>query len=283
MNRLAPVVSTLAAAVALAATPPPSPTPAVAPMPTDAQCVPLGRPMSKLPFSPGEVLDFDIDALGARAARMTMRTEPLRDGAYPVEVSVETNTFFSKMRRVRGTGTSHLDARTLRSKRYHEDATEDTVHRVADVSFKKGQPAHLTSSINGRSGTRDLRHGDDVTDVVGAIALLRALPLKEGMPVCFDVYAIRAIWRVWGTVAPKEHVSLPVGEFEAFHLEGEAARLDIPNARRQVHVWISDDARRLPLAAIGMIDLGAVRATLTAISRPRETSTRAENKGNLKW
>jgi hypothetical protein len=50
-----------------------------------------------------------------------------------------------------------------------------------------------------------------------------------------------------------------------------------------VHVWISDDERRLPLAALGMIDLGAVRATLKGVSRPGEKNTRAENKGNLKW
>ena len=60
----------------------------------------------------------------------------------------------------------------------------------------------------------------------------------------FDVYGIRRMWRVWGTVAPREHVSLPVGEFDAWHLAGQAARLDIPQARREVHVWISDDVRR---------------------------------------
>ena len=119
--------------------------------------------------------------------------------------------------------------------------------------------------------------------MAGAIYLLRALPLKEGMTVCFDVYGIRRIWRVWGKVLPKEHVSLPVGEFEAWHLAGEAARLDLPDARRIVHVWISDDARRLPLAAVGMIDLGAVRATLTGFSRPGDKGAKAENKGNLKW
>jgi hypothetical protein len=33
---------------------------------------------------------------------------------------------------------------------------------------------------------------------------------------------------------------------------------------------------------MGAIDLGAVRATLKAFSRPGETR-KAENKGNLKW
>ena len=102
-------------------------------------------------------------------------------------------------------------------------------------------------------------------------------------PLPLDVYGIRRVWRVWGTVQKREHVSLPVGEFEAWHLAGEAARTDMPDARREIHVWLSDDSRRLPLAALGMIDLGAVRATLVNITRPGDKPQRAENKGNLTW
>lgn len=265
-----------------ASTAPPAPAPK-APMPTEAQCLTLGAPGAPIPFGPGETLDFDVDALGAKAAKMTMRVEPKQDGTLPIEVSVETNTFFSKVRRVRGSGKSYLNPRTLRPSRYYEDAKENEIHRIADVTFKKDKTAKLVSTINGQRSVAQLKYGNDVTDVAGAIFLLRALPLKEGLPVCVDVYGIRAIWRVWGKVLPKEHVSLPLGEFDAFHLEGEAARLDIPDARRQLHVWISDDARRLPLAAVGMIDLGAVRATLTGFSRPGDKAAKAEHKGNLKW
>jgi hypothetical protein len=53
--------------------------------------------------------------------------------------------------------------------------------------------------------------------------------------------------------------------------------------RREVHVWISDDPRRLPLAAVGSIDLGAVRATLSAVARPGEKRLEAQGKEDLKW
>ncbi len=73
------------------------------------------------------------------------------------------------------------------------------------------------------------------------------------------------------------------GEFEAWHLAGEAVRTDDPRMRREIHVWISDDERRLPLVALGAIDLGTVRATLTAFSRPGDKKERAEGKEKLKW
>jgi hypothetical protein len=280
---------TLVAAVAFAA-PPPSPRAKKAekpktPFPTEAECKPLGATLSPLPFGPGETLEFDIDALGARAGTMTMQTLPVRDGKLPLEVSVETNTFFSKVRRVKGVAKSELSPKTARPSRYFEDAKEDEIHRIADVRFNpKTKVATLHSIIDGRTWTGDMRFGNDVSDVASAVHLLRSLPLKEGQRLCFDVYGIRRIWRVWGTVMPKEHVTMPgVGEFQSFHLAGEAARLDLPDARREVHIWVSDDARRLPLAALGMIDLGAVRATLKAVSRPGEKSTRADNKADIKW
>jgi len=78
-------------------------------------------------------------------------------------------------------------------------------------------------------------------------------------------------------------VSLPLGEFNAWHLSGTAVRLDKPSMTREVHVWISDDERRLPLAALGTIDLGAVRATLSSYSRPGEKTRQAQGKEQLKW
>ena len=282
--------SLVLASLAFAAPAPPAiaavikpPAKVLSPVPTDAQCIALGSVMSPLPFGPGETLDFDIDALGARAGTMSMQTLPLRGGVLPLEVSVETNTFFNKVRKVKGVAKTELSPQTLRPSRYFEDAYENDIHRVAEVTFKKNHNARLVSTIDGRTWAGDLRYGNDVADVAGAIHLLRAIPMKEGQTLCLDVYGIRRFWRVWGTVQPREHVSMPVGEFEAWHLAGEAAPLDMPNARREMHVWISDDERRLPLAALGMIDMGAVRATLKAFSRPGDKSTRAENKANIKW
>jgi Protein of unknown function (DUF3108) len=275
------------ATVALPALPPP-PAPVVnpnePPMPTDAQCMPLPPLARTLAFGPGEVLEYDLDALGARAGEMTMRVLPMKDGRMPIEARVETNTFFNKIRKVVGTGTSTVDPKTLRPFRYVEDATENDQHRLAEVNFNpRNHEVWLRSTINGQTADASFRYHNDGLDLAGTIFLLRQLPLRKDLPICFDAYGIRRLWRVWGTVAAREHVSLPVGEFEAWHISGYAARLDYPAMRREIHVWISDDQKRLPLAALGAIDLGTVRATLKAYKRPGERQARSEPKGNLKW
>lgn len=258
--------------------------PAINPVPDNNACLPLPALQTPWSFGPGEVLEYDLDALGAKAGRMTMRVLPVKQSQLPIEIHAETNTFFSKVRKVRGTGTSYLNPKTLRPLRYYEDALENDVHRTADVTFAtKDHSVKLAFTVNADAGTSEFRYDDDGLDVAGTIFLMRQLPFKEGMTICFDAYGIRRLWRVFGKVEGKEHVSLPVGEFDAWHISGEAAVIGNENMRREIHVWISADARRLPLAAMGVIDLGAVRATLTAVTRPGEAKSRAEPKQNLKW
>ena len=251
-------------------------------VPTDSECAALGSPQRPL-FPVGEVLEYDLDALGAEAGKLTLKVLPKQSEALPVEVTARTNPFFAKVRRVKATATSYLHPRTLRPKRYVEDATENEVVRYADVSFKpESRQVNLDYRIADRPGKKVFRYAQEALDPVSAIFLLRQLPLAEGTSLCFDSYGIRSMWRVHGQVVGKEHVSLKVGEFDAWHLRGEAVRIDQPRSRREIHLWVSADERRLPLAAVGVMDVGAVRATLTRYARPDGTK-RAAGKETLKW
>jgi hypothetical protein len=261
-----------------------------APQPV-AQATAIPRCTQRLPtlrnplaFAPGEELEFDLDAMGANAGKMTMQVQKKQEGALPVQIKVQTNSFFSKVRRVNATAMSYLHPKTLRPSRYTEDATENEVRRTVDVAFNaKDRSVRVDYVLKGSSGRNNFTYEQDAMDVAGAVYMMRQLPLKEGLPLCFDVYGVRRMWRMTGTVAKREHVSLPIGEFDAWHLSGVAVRLDRPAVKREVHVWISDDERRLPLAAVGSIDLGAVRATLTSYSRPGEKAKQAQGKEQLKW
>jgi hypothetical protein len=256
--------------------------PAAPAVPRCEQRLPTLR--SPLAFAPGEVLEFDLDAMGANAGKMTMQVQKKTDSVLPVQIKVQTNSFFSKVRRVDATAVSYLHPKTLRTSRYTEDATENESRRTVEVAFNtKDRKVRVDYVTKGKPGHNDYTYEHEGLDVGGAIYMMRQLPMKEGLPVCFDVYGVRRMWRMTATVLKREHVSLPLGEFEAWHLSGTAVRLDKPSMTREVHVWITDDERRLPLAAVGSIDLGAVRATLTSYSRPGEKAKQAQGKEQLKW
>lgn len=256
--------------------------PVVAVKPCD-QGLPVLR--SPLAFKPGELLEFDMDAMGAKAGKLTMRVQRPANGSLPVLVEAQTNTLFSKVRRVRGSATSYLHPKTLRPSRYTEEAVENEQRRKVNVDFgAQDKSVKVDYQIGDRpKGHFDYAFDKDGLDVAGAIYLIRQLPMKKDLPVCFDVYGIRRMWRMTATVVEREHVSLPLGEFDAWHLAGTAVRLDRPSQTREVHVWITDDDRRLPLAAVGAIDLGAVRLTLSSVKRPGEKPMEAQGKEDLKW
>lgn len=252
---------------------------------SSTECQGLPGITTPLAFSSGEMLEFELDALGiAQAGKMTMKVLPSKDGKIPIEVTTHTNTLFSKIRRVKALATSYLDPKSLRPARYVEDALENEVRKYAAVSFDpRDHQVRGDFKIGDRSFQNRFFYAHDALDVAGAVYLIRQMPLKPGAQLCFDLYGIRRLWRVTGRVEGREHVSLRVGEFDAWHLSGSAVRLDDHQQRREVHLWITDDRRRLPLVAVGSIDLGAVRATLIAYSRPGEKKARAEGKQNLKW
>jgi hypothetical protein len=291
MRRVASLVSLLLPVVALAQAPAPAAPKAapLPPMPTDAQCKPL--PPVATPHLPlGESLDYDIDVLAANAARMEVETLPKQNGITPVRVRIKTNTFFNKVRRVKAEAKSYLNPKTLKPTRYMEESWEDDVHKLADVNFRPpGQPAQVVgikyaTNPGPHSPMVQVfgRYANDGLDELGAVYYIRSMDLKPGQPLCFDVYAMRHMFRVWGSVGEIEKVTTPAGEFQAFHITGTAARLDDPKFRRELHVWISADDRRIPVGALGGIDLGPVRATLTHIGTPAGEQAQSHAEG-MDW
>ncbi len=243
------------------------------------ECAPLPRPLSgPPPFHAGEQLRYDIDVIGVRAGQMSFEVLKGVTGATETSVRVraESNTFFDKVRRVKAEAVANLRARDLHPITFQEDLSEGGVNRTAKIAFPPpgGKQIELEwrTKANGSTATTgSSRHGvvGDALDYVSAMYLLRALPLKVGAAFCFDSYAMRRMWRVVGKVEAREHLSTPVGEFQAFRLRGVATRPGSgPLASRQVHIWISDDAQRIPLVAVGIIDLGPVRATISGVQRP---------------
>jgi hypothetical protein len=258
----------LCVAAAAGATAPPSP-----PIPSNAQCHPLpALPAHRFPIRAGERLDYDIDFLGGvKVGTVTILVEPpvAEDGGVvlPISVHALSNEFFSKFGRVDSTAKSYLRPRDLRPVRYHEDFVDAERHYSTDVLFPVSGPHVVkTHFVNPTaSGDRVFPFANDALDVLSTFFVLRSLDLRVGESLCFDVYGTRTLWRVWGKIEGREALSTAAGNFKTFRMNGIAARLNAPKIRRQIYLWISDDAQRLPIAAVGELDVGPMRALLSGV------------------
>lgn len=239
-----------------------------------APCTPLPAPTHLLPWEPGERLAYDLDVLGAQAGKLSLVALPPIGKGNSQELSFRalaaSNSFFSKIRKVRGRSTSYVRARDMLPRRYREDSKEGKLTRGADVFFKRpneGKVVKVDFQRNQVKGTAELPYSSQAFDPLSVVYYLRTLELTPDMEVCFETYSLRKLWRVTGKVKGIETVKVPAGVFQAWHIEGEAVRTDNLASKREVHVWISNDEKRLPLAALGVIDLGPVRAQLTHVGK----------------
>ena len=223
-------------------------------------------------FPPGESLTFKIDALGADLGTMELSLEaPPAEGrqraAWLLKARARTSAFISTNVQRYDAFSSALLGRDFSPLRYQEEIDEGETHRSQDVEFppREGK-LELHATKNGEPDNAQLAAGAAARDLLSALYLLRAQPIKPGAPICLEVYAGRKIWRVQGEVGAREEIDTPLGHFATVRMDATAARTDDPKIVRTAHVWVSDDDRRLPLVAIAEVRGRVLRAQLTAAS-----------------
>jgi hypothetical protein len=239
------------AAVLLAAVPPPP-------------CAPVPPPA--VLFAPGEQLKFRLDLLGADVGTFDVSLEhpPASEkggAALAVRSRARTSAFVAtNMGRYEVFATSLL-GKDLRPVSYREEVDEGPTHKTIEVRFPPvGGKLPISATKDGNPDPVELEAGPTARDMLSTLYLLRGQ--VPGRSVCVDVYAGRKVWRLQGSMTAGEDIETPLGNFKTLRFDGTATRLDDANVTRSAHVWVSDDARRLPLVAIGEVKGKTIRAQL---------------------
>jgi len=219
------------------------------------------------PFGPGEVLSMDLGLLGAvKVGEVKFSVErPLSGGTVLTLAGRARNTArFGPLQKLVAVGLSWVDARTLRPERYREESDEDGRRRVTDARLAPPAPTVVLRQQDGPLANQvEVAREGEVMDPLAVMYYLRAATLTPGAPLCFDLVANGRYWRVEGAVAARpEPVEVPAGRFQALRIEATARRADGGGKSRPLWLWLSADARRLPLAAVSEVELGPVSAKL---------------------
>jgi hypothetical protein len=251
-------------------------------VPKDAECAALpALPGSRLPFGAGEKLDYDVDLLGGvkiGTVEMEVGKPEKQNGRtlLPIVAHAAANGLAAAIGQVKSDATTWLSIHDLHPVHFREDYTQPDGSYWTDVSFPPARPhqIHFNFSQPNGKGERNFAYANDALDVVGAFFLLSALEPKLGDHLCFDVYGARHMWRVWGEVTTREPISTPAGTFSTLRLSGHAARLDKLEMVREMYLWLTDDARHLPVASMGDLEIGPLRALLTGMGSKRAETDR---------
>ncbi len=228
------------------------------------------QPVKASRFAAGEALGFKLDALGVDLGSFEVLTEPPPAADRPraalaLKSRARTTAFVStNVGTYDAHATSLVDA-NFAALRYREEVDEGPTHKAQEVDFPPLSGAlAVRATKNGDPDPFQLAAGPSARDILSTLFLLRAQPM--GRAFCVEVLAGRKLWRVQGQAAGRETIETPLGRFATLRVDATAVRADDPNIKRVAHVWVSDDARRLPLVAIGEVKGRVIRAQLVSAS-----------------
>ena len=222
-------------------------------------------------FLEGETLDFEISwgLVTAGTARMVSRAGPRPElGIY--EAFAANNGFFESVYPVRDTVRTHVRRADLLPWKFTKVLNEGGWHSRSRIDFDIAKrTAHLGDSVLTDEGK--LKRASDTTvtldgasyDIFSAFYLFRTLPLKSGQESTFRAVSGKKKYLLKVIVHGRERVTVPAGTFDCVLVEPVLADDGLFKAKGRLLVYLSDDARRIPVLVTSKIALGSIKVSLT--------------------
>jgi hypothetical protein len=234
-----------------------------------------GRRATNAAFSVGEELKFKMGWKAATAGYATLTVQGIvprqNRRAYRLICDVQSNKAIDAVFQVRDQLESWMDTETLASLGF--------VKRVDEGGYKTDEIFFIDSSA-GRYRARRVRLDKKSTpqqtegtvppfiqDLVSAFYYLRTQPLTVGKSIPMDVMGGAQIHRVQASVLKKESIEVPAGKFSCLVLEPlfQTDQGLKPHPKASIYVWVTDDARHLPVKIGAKLAFGEINAELAGV------------------
>jgi hypothetical protein len=238
----------------------------VRPLPDGVQ-VPSYSP-GPMPFHPGEELTYQASWIGIPAAggRVVLRRDD--PALLSAEIWVSTNLLTDKLYKMRDYLREDFTAASLKPTEMNILQNEGRRHDVFHVTFDHHD--HVVTLLkHGPRGqqTRKFLSYNPSGPVSGAMMAL-SQPLEPGDSLSFDAFSGTTRYVFELKVIRRERIGTPLGEFDAFRIVPSITYLSDGKINDKVHdatLWVSADARRLPLRVESAVFIGSIRIDLVKV------------------
>jgi len=229
------------------------------------------RTVHAVPFSTGETLTYDVSwasALTAGGATLSVKDQKPSYGsdAYYIVAEGRPTPLLSKLYDLYYKADTLLDIYSLlpqRSSIYSEEGKRSRLKvTIFDQAARKAQYEVQTSTLVKKEMTIPAYSQDGLA----ALYVLRAVALKSGdrfsMPICDagETYTVQI------TVGGVEPVKTGIGDVRAWKITPTVPAGKAGGATR-LTLWLSDDARRLPVRMQAQLAVGSFDLTLKSSNR----------------
>lgn len=226
-----------------------------------------------LPFKPGETLTYDVSWSIFHAGQVVAKLERDNRGpndSYAVNTTATSTGFVSLLYKVQDHFRSVFNPQTLCSDGIQKKINEGRRHKETDIVFDASRRLAILSERNLAAPRDPVNHKQNAIpacteDVVSAFYYLRSQPMRVGQKIDLAINDGSKTKDVVADVEAREHITTPLGSFEAFRVEPSVFG-GLYKRKGRMLIWFSDDARHLPLRIKAEISVGAITGTLTSVS-----------------
>lgn len=224
-------------------------------------------PEKVVPFRTGEALTYDVswsDYLTAGSATMTVREKRPSFGstAYYLIAEGRPTALLSKLYAVYYKVDSLVDVYTLLPQRGSVFSQESGRQRMKETRFDQSKRTATFQMRTATTMTQDQSLPGPTHDGLSALTAMRTLNFAPGASSSFAVSDSGYLYRVTLNVAAKETVQTGLGSVAAWKIVPAIRDSKGQAVGRGLAVWISDDARRLPLRIQAQLPVGSFVLTL---------------------
>jgi hypothetical protein len=224
-----------------------------------------------VPFFVGEELVFEVRWMGLLAgnASMTVSGQMTRDGhdVYHIRTLAETSPFFSVFYNVRDMGETFVDARELYPWYFNLDQREGSRVMKRTVAFdqRRGVAVHTKN----QETPQEVEVPLGVQDSLSSFYVLRTLPLRVGQSIHMKTFSNGRTYDVEVEILRREKVDAYWGPVETLVVRPLMRFEDVLRQKGEVLIWLTDDARRIPVRMKTAIKVGSIEATLVDAKHTR--------------
>jgi hypothetical protein len=270
MPRVLPVSAALVVALALPALGPAQSAKPTPPGAKPAPAAPAPRKEQPVPFPVGETLTYDIGwSTYVTAGTATLKVEAKRPSfsstAYYIVAESRPTPLLARLYTLYYKMDTLLDVYSLLPQRGSVFSQEGKRSRMKTTMFDRAARRAQYEIRTATSAKASVTVPAYTQDALSALYVVRSLPLKIGDRFTMPVSDNGKVYQVHMTVGGVEAVRTGIGSVQATKLTPTITGPD-GSAGRAMAIWISNDARRLPVRLEAQLAVGTFTVILRQVT-----------------
>jgi hypothetical protein len=225
---------------------------------------PASLPAQEKPDPPvflGETLRYAMTILGVAGGELTLSAGPAELQGRPVykfEMSALSNNFLSKFFLVRDNIVSWIDPKSFRSLRFEKHTVEGkrVKDELTEFDYEKG--------VAKQEGGDPVPLQEATLDSLSSVYYLRTLKLDGQKPIALQVFS-REPRILHVEIQGRETIVVPAGTFPTIRVEPKSTGSGLMG--KNLVLWLTDDARKIPVQIQSKLKVGTLVGKLKAIEK----------------